>query len=179
MPLGYEVVLYEKDPRGGGAMRSQIPASLPESVLDEEVDRIPTRRRVPLRHAGREHGLAAQAGLRCRVRGLGRAAWAGPRHPGPREAAANIHIGIDWLASVAFEHTDKIGKRVVVLGGGNTAMDCCRTALRLGGEQVTVTVRSGFDEMKASPWEKEDAMHEGIPILDYHAPKSFEHENGR
>jgi NADPH-dependent glutamate synthase beta subunit-like oxidoreductase len=80
---------------------------------------------------------------------------------------------------VAFEHINTIGKRVVVIGGGNTAMDCCRTALRLGGEQVTVTVRSGFDEMKASPWEKEDAMHEGIPILDYHAPKSFEVDNGR
>src|SRR5690606_12287707 len=99
--------------------------------------------------------------------------------PGRQEAGANIHIGIDWLASVAFEHTKRIGRRVVVLGGGNTAMDCCRTARRLGGEDVRVIVRSGFDEMKASPWEKEDAMHEGIPILDFRVPKEFLHENGR
>src|SRR3974377_504761 len=83
--------------------------------------------------------------------------------PGRQEAAANIHIGIDWLSSVSFGHTDKIGKRVIVLGGGNTAMDCCRTARRLGGEDVRVIVRSGFGEMKASPWEKEDAIHEDIP----------------
>ena len=83
--------------------------------------------------------------------------------PGRKEAAANIHIGIDWLSSVSFGHVDKIGRRVIVLGGGNTAMDCCRTARRLGGEDVKVIVRSGFEEMKASPWEKEDAMHEDIP----------------
>src|SRR5690606_7862046 len=99
--------------------------------------------------------------------------------PGRQEAAANIHIGIDWLASVAFEHVTEIGRRVVVLGGGNTAMDCCRTARRLGGQDVRVIVRSGFDEMKASPWEKEDAMHEGIPILDYRVPKEFIHHDGR
>ncbi len=74
---------------------------------------------------------------------------------------------------------DKIGKRVIVLGGGNTAMDCCRTSRRLGGEEVKVVVRSGYEEMKASPWEKEDATHEGIPILNYLVPKEFTHENGR
>jgi len=99
--------------------------------------------------------------------------------PGRKEAAAHIHIGIDWLASVSFGHIDKIGKRVVVLGGGNTAMDCCRSSKRLGGEDVRVVVRSGFEEMKASPWEKEDAMHEGIPILNYLVPKAFTHEAGR
>src|SRR5258708_3796115 len=95
--------------------------------------------------------------------------------PGRKEAAKNIHIhiGIDWLASVSFGHTDKIGKRVIVLGGGNTAMDCCRTSRRLGGNDVKVIVRSGFEQMKASPWEKEDAMHEGIPILNYLVPKTF------
>src|ERR1019366_2625330 len=87
--------------------------------------------------------------------------------PGRREAAANIHLGIDWLASVSFGHPTGIGKRVLVLGGGNTAMDCCRSARRLGGEEVNVVVRSGFEEMKASPWEKEDAMHEGIPIHNF------------
>ena len=99
--------------------------------------------------------------------------------PGRKEAAKNIHIGIDWLSSVSFGHVSKIGKRVVVLGGGNTAMDCCRSARRLGGEQVDVVVRSGFEEMKASPWEKEDAMHEGIPIHNYLVPKEFTHDNGK
>ncbi|HZQ62398.1 MAG TPA: FAD-dependent oxidoreductase, partial [Casimicrobiaceae bacterium] len=78
-----------------------------------------------------------------------------------------------------FGHIDRIGRRVVVLGGGNTAMDCCRSSRRLGGEEVTVVVRSGFEEMKASPWEKEDAMHEGIPILNFLVPKEFKHENGK
>ena len=99
--------------------------------------------------------------------------------PGRKEAAKNIHIGIDWLSSVSFGHVSKIGKRVVVLGGGNTAIDCCRSARRLGGEQVDVVVRSGFEEMKASPWEKEDAMHEGIPIHNYLVPKEFTHDNGK
>ncbi len=99
--------------------------------------------------------------------------------PGRKEAAANIHIGIDWLSSVSFGHITKIGRRVIVLGGGNTAMDCCRSSRRLGGEEVKVIVRSGFEEMKASPWEKEDAMHEGIPILNFLVPKAFTHDNGR
>ena len=93
--------------------------------------------------------------------------------PGRKEAAANIHIGIDWLSSVSFGHTTKIGKRVIVLGGGNTAMDCCRTSRRLGGEEVEVVVRSGFEEMKASPWEKDDAMHEDIPILQLHGAEGI------
>jgi len=99
--------------------------------------------------------------------------------PGRKEAAANIHIGIDWLSSVSFGHISKIGKRVIVLGGGNTAMDCCRTSRRLGGDDVKVIVRSGYDEMKASPWEKEDATHEGIPILNYLVPKEFVLRNGK
>src|SRR6516165_903556 len=99
--------------------------------------------------------------------------------PGRKEAAAHIHIGIDWLSSVSFGHTDKIGIRVIVLGGGNTAMDCCRTSRRLGGEDVKVIVRSGFDEMKASPWEKEDAQHEGIPIINFLNPKEITHANGK
>ena len=79
-----------------------------------------------------------------------------------REAAAdNIHIGINWLNSVAFEHTDKISTKVVIVGGGNTAMDCCRTAKRIGGDEVTVTVRSTYEAMKASPWEKDDTLGEG------------------
>jgi formate dehydrogenase (NADP+) beta subunit len=99
--------------------------------------------------------------------------------PGRQEGAKNIHVGIDWLSSVSFGHIETIGKRVIVLGGGNTAMDCCRSARRMGGEEVKVIVRSGFDEMKASPWEKEDALHEGIPILNFMVPKRFLIESGR
>jgi NADPH-dependent glutamate synthase beta subunit-like oxidoreductase len=99
--------------------------------------------------------------------------------PGRQEAAANIHIGIDWLSSVSFGHITRIGRRVIVLGGGNTAMDCCRSSRRLGGEDVKVIVRSGFEEMKASPWEKEDAIGEDIPILNYLVPKEFKHDKGR
>ncbi len=101
------------------------------------------------------------------------------RFPGRTEAAANIHIGIDWLASVSFGHISKIGRRVIVLGGGNTAMDCCRSSRRLGGEDVKVIVRSGFEEMKASPWEKDDAMREDIPILNFLVPLEFTHDAGK
>src|SRR6187549_1401874 len=99
--------------------------------------------------------------------------------PGRTEGAKNIHIGIDWLSSVSFGHTSKIGKRVIVLGGGNTAIDYCRTSRRLGGVDVKVIVRFVFEEMKASPWEKEDAAHEGIPILNFLVPKAFLHDGGR
>ena len=101
-----------------------------------------------------------------------------PDLPGLEDAGEHVHLGIDWLASVAFEHTHEIEKKVLVLGGGNTAMDCCRTSRRLGGDDVRVVVRSPFEDMKASPWEKEDAMHEGIPIYNNHVPKEFVIEDG-
>ena len=102
-----------------------------------------------------------------------------PKMPGREEARANIHIGINWLAASPSSIRKRSAKRVIVLGGGNTAMDCCRTSRRLGGEEVKVIVRSPFADMKASPWEKEDAMHEDIPIIDNHVPKSFVVENGQ
>jgi formate dehydrogenase beta subunit len=181
MPLGYHCVMFDGDAKGGGMMRTQIPRfRLPESVTDEEVDLIldmgvETRfgKFVPsLKELLREGWDAVFVGCGApRGRDLD--------IPGRKEAAANIHIGIDWLSSVSFGHIDKIGRRVVVLGGGNTAMDCCRSSRRLGGEEVTVVVRSGFEEMKASVWEKEDAMHEGIPILNWLVPKGFTHEWGQ
>jgi formate dehydrogenase beta subunit len=179
--LGYELILFDQDPHAGGMMRTQIPKfRLPDSVLDEEVAYIldlgmefrPGRRIDSLK------ALLAE-GYDAVFVGCGAPRGRDLNIPGRKEAAANIHIGIDWLSSVSFGHISKIGKRVVVLGGGNTAMDCCRSSRRLGGEDVKVVVRSGFDEMKASPWEKEDAMHEGIPIFNYLMPKSFTHENGR
>jgi NADPH-dependent glutamate synthase beta subunit-like oxidoreductase/ferredoxin len=180
-PLGYELVLFDAERRGGGMIRSQIPRfRLPESVIDEEVGYITGMGGIETRFGKRVDSLKAvlDEGFDAVFIGTGAPRGRDLQIPGRREAAANIHIGIDWLSSVSFGHIDKIGRRVIVLGGGNTAMDCCRTSRRLGGSDVKVIVRSGFEEMKASPWEKEDAMHEGIPILNYLVPKEFTHANG-
>jgi len=180
-PLGYHVTVFDQDPRAGGMIWSQIPRfRLPLEVIDEEVGYV------------LDLGVEFRGGTRIEsMKKLMSEGWdailvgsGAPRGrdldiPGRKEGAANIHIGIDWLSSVSFGHTSKIGRRVIVLGGGNTAMDCCRTSRRLGGEDVKVIVRSGFEEMKASPWEKEDAQHEGIPILNYLVPKEFVIRNGR
>ena len=176
-PLGYELTLIDSDPQPGGMIRSQIPRfRLPESVIDEEVGYI-TGLGMTLRQGERVDSLKALMAEGYDAIFVGSGAPRGRELdiPGRQEAKANIHIGIDWLSSVSFGHVDKIGKRVIVLGGGNTAMDCCRTSRRLGGEDVKVIVRSGFEEMKASPWEKEDAMHEDIPILNFLVPKEFTH----
>jgi len=180
-PLGYELTLIDADPRPGGMIRSQIPRfRLPEAVIDEEVGYI-TGLGMTLRQGERVDSLKAlmDEGYDAIFVGSGAPRGRELELPGRQEAKANIHIGIDWLSSVSFGHVDKIGKRVIVLGGGNTAMDCCRTSRRLGGEDVKVIVRSGFEEMKASPWEKEDAMHEDIPILNFLVPKEFTHDHGK
>ncbi|MDE2228299.1 MAG: FAD-dependent oxidoreductase [Alphaproteobacteria bacterium] len=181
-PLGYHVVVYDGDPNAGGMIRTQIPRfRLPERVIDEEVGYITGIGGIELRLGQRVDSMKQLLieGYDAIFVGSGAPRGRELDIPGRREAAANIHIGIDWLSSVSFGHVHKIGKRVIVLGGGNTAMDCCRTSRRLGGEDVKVIVRSGFAEMKASPWEKEDAMHEDIPILNYLVPKAFTHENGK
>ncbi len=180
-PLGYEITLFDGDKKAGGFIRSQIPKfRLPESVIDEETGYI-LDMGVDFRSGVRIDSLKDLLGQGYDAVFVGSGAPRGRDLdlPGRKEAAKNIHIGIDWLSSVSFEHIDKIGRRVIVLGGGNTAMDCCRSSRRLGGEDVKVIVRSGFDEMKASPWEKEDAIHEGIPIINYLVPKEFKHDNGR
>jgi len=180
-PLGYDVTVFDQDPRAGGMIWSQIPRfRLPLEVIDEEVGHI------------LDLGVTFKGGVKIdsmkKVLAEGwDAVFVGTGAPrgrdldiaGRKEAAKHIHIGIDWLSSVSFGHTTNIGKRVIVLGGGNTAMDCCRTSKRIGGDDVKVIVRSGFDEMKASPWEKEDAAHEGIPILNFLVPKAFLHTNGK
>ena len=181
-PLGYELHLFDEHAKAGGFMRSQIPAfRLPDEVLDEEVGYV-------LDMGVHKHFNTYVDSLQSILDQDYDAVFIGcgaprgrdlPNLPGRKEADANIHLGIDWLSSVAFEHTKSIGKRVIVLGGGNTAMDCCRTSRRLGGEEVKVIVRSPFEDMKASPWEKEDAIHEGIPILDNHVPKEFVVEKGK
>ena len=180
-PLGYHVVVYDGDKKAGGMIRTQIPKfRLPEEVIDEEVGYI-TSLGPEMRLGQRVESLKSLLAEDYDAIFVGTGAPRGRDLPipGRQEAAASIHIGIDWLSSVSFGHVTKIGKRVIVLGGGNTAMDCCRSARRLGGEDVKVVVRSGFEEMKASPWEKEDAAHEDIPILNFLVPKEFKHDNGR
>lgn len=179
---GYEIHLFDEQNKAGGFMRSQIPAfRLPDSVLDEEIGFV-------LDLGIHTHFNQYVSSLKEILSKDYDAVFVGSGAPkgkdlpdlfGRKEGDANIHVGINWLGSVAFEHTKSIGKNVLVLGGGNTAMDCCRTARRLGGENVKVVVRSPYAEMKASPWEKEDAQHEDIPIIDNHVPKSFVVENGK
>ena len=181
LPLGYEIELFDGDKEGGGMMRSQIPKfRLPDSVINEEVDYV-LDMGVKTHFGKQVDSLKAVLAKKYDAVFVGTGAPRGRDLdiPGRREAAAHIHLGIDWLSSVSFGHVDKIAKRVIVLGGGNTAMDCCRSSRRLGGEEVKVVVRSGFEEMKASPWEKEDAAHEGIPIINFHVPVNFLHNNGK
>jgi NADPH-dependent glutamate synthase beta subunit-like oxidoreductase len=180
-PLGYTCVVFDGDKRAGGMMRTQIPKfRLPDSVIDEETSYI-LDLGVDFKGGTRIDSMKALLAENYDAIVVGSGAPRGRDLdiPGRKEAAANIHIGIDWLSSVSFDHIHSIGKRVIVLGGGNTAMDCCRSARRLGGEDVKVVVRSGFDEMKASPWEKEDAAREGIPIHNFLVPKEFLHHEGK
>ena len=184
-PLGYEVTVFDGETKAGGFIRTQIPRfRLPESVIDEETGYI-LDLGVQFKSGQRIESMngllqdQADGGYDAVFVGCGAPRGRDLQLPGRDAITQNIHIGIDWLASVSFGHITTIGKRVIVLGGGNTAMDCCRSARRLGGSDVKVIVRSGFDEMKASPWEKEDAQHEGIPIINFHVPLSFEHSDGQ
>ena len=191
LPLGYDVVMFERDAKAGGMMRSQIPAfRLPETVLDEELNYIIN---MGLEcHFGEEitsldNLLHAQFDAIFVGTGAPNGRWL--KIPGhdqldPNATHPQIDTGINWLAKVSFGHLNYDNenpgsKKVIVLGGGNTAMDCCRTAKRLGAVEVTVLVRSSFDAMKASPWEKEDAAAEGITIMPNYNPLEYKIENGK
>ena len=178
---GYAVTVFDGEKKAGGFMRTQVPRfRLPEAVIDEEVDWI-FRLGVDFRAGERIDSMKALLAEDWDAVFVGCGAPRGRdlQAPGRQEAAAHIALGIDWLASVYFGHVTKVGRRVIVLGGGNTAMDCCRSARRLGAEDVKVVVRSTYEDMKASPWEKEDAEHEGIPLIPCHSPKAYLHENGK
>jgi len=177
-PLGYTVTVFDGDAKAGGMIRSQIPRfRLPEEVIDEETGYV-LGLGVDFRAGKRIESMRSllDEGYDAVFVGSGAPRGRNLSIPGRAEAAKHIHIGIDWLSSVSFGHVTAIARRVIVLGGGNTAMDCCRSAKRLGGEDVKVIVRSPFEEMKASPWEKEDAAHENIPILDCLVPIAFLHD---
>lgn len=180
-PLGYECSIFEAHHRPGGLMIANIPAfRLPEEVLDEEIGYI-LNMGVELKLNSRVESLRAlmEGGYDAVFVGSGAPKGKDLQIEGREEADANIHIGIDWLESVAFDHIDKIGKRVLIIGVGNTAMDCCRTSLRLGADDVKVMARKPRQFFKASPWELEDAEDENVEIVVNHSPKRFVVENGK
>src|ERR1700681_770194 len=181
MPLGYQVTIFEQYGEPGGLMRTNIPSfRLPHTVLNEEIAMI-TGMGVDLRlnsPIGSMRELLAQ-GFDALFVGSGAPKGKELKLPGREAAAANVHIGIAWLESVAFGHIDKVGKRVLIIGVGNTAMDCCRTSLRLGARSVKVMARKPRGFFKASAWELEDAEEESVGIIVNRAPKSFVAENGR
>src|ERR1700741_764268 len=182
LPLGYEVTMLEQYGEPGGLMRTNIPSfRLPATVLNEEIAMIADMG-VDLRLNTKVESmrqLLSEGGFDAVV--VGSAAPRGKelKLPGREEGAANIHIGIAWLESVAFGHIDKVGKRVLIIGVGNTAMDCCRTSLRLGAESVKVMARKPRAFFKASAWELEDAEEESVEILVNRAPKAFVIEGGK
>ena len=181
MPLGYECTVFEALQVPGGLMRSNIPAfRLPAAVLDEEIAYI-TDMGVDLRLNSPIDSLKAllDEGYDAIFVGSGAPKGKELDIPGRQEGDANIHIGIEWLESVAFGHTDKIGKKVLIIGVGNTAMDCCRTSLRLGADDVKVMARKPRGFFKASDWELEDAEEEQVEIVINHSPKSFVIEDGQ
>ncbi len=181
MPLGYECTIFEALPVPGGLMRSNIPAfRLPPVVLDEEIGYI-TEMGVDLRLNSRIDSLKALLDEGYDAVFIGSGAPKGKELdiPGRQAGKANIHIGIEWLESVAFSHIDRIGRKVLIIGVGNTAMDCCRTSLRLGAEVVKVMARKPRGFFKASDWELEDAEEEQVEIVINHSPKSFVVEDGR
>ncbi len=182
LPLGYEVVIYEQWDKPGGLMRTNIPAfRLPESVLDEEIGYIAGMGAEILygTRIGSVRKLLHDGGFDAVFVGSGAPKGKELRIPGRDEGAEHIHIGIDWLESVAFKHTERIGKQVLIIGVGNTAMDCCRSSLRLGATDVKVMARKPRGFFKASDWELEDAEAENVEIVVNHAPKNFVVQDGR
>ncbi len=182
-PLGYEVTILERYERAGGLMRTNIPEfRLPAAVLDDEIAMIT--------EMGVEVRLGAEvSSLRALLEEGYDAVFVGSGAPKPKDLVipgrvdetgeSRIHLGIEWLESVAFSHVTEIGERVLIIGVGNTAMDCCRTSLRLGGREIKVMARRPREFFKASPWELVDAEEEGVEIVVNHAPRRFVVEDGR
>ena len=182
MPLGYECTIFEALPKAGGLMRTNIPSfRLPVTVLEEEIDYI-LDMGVDIRYDHRIDSLAElldSEEFDAVFIGTGAPKGKELSIPGREEASANVHIGIEWLESIHFGHIDSIGERVLVIGVGNTAMDCCRSSKRLGGKDIKVMARKTRPHFKASPWELEDAEDEQVEILVNHAPQRFVVEDGR
>jgi len=181
LPLGYEVTIFEQYGAPGGLMRTNIPAfRLPGTVLNEEIAMIVDMGvDLKLNHPIESMRALLAGGFDAVFVGSGAPHGKDLALPGRKEAAANIHIGIAWLESIAFGHIDSIGKRVLIIGVGNTAMDCCRSSLRLGAATVKVMARKPRGFFKASAWELDDAEEESVEIIVNRAPKAFVLEHGR
>ena len=180
LPLGYEIVIFEQLDKTGGLMRTNIPAfRLPAEVLDEEINTI-VDLGVDLRLGAPINSLKAllQEDYDAVFVGTGAPKGRNLEIPG-RYDTDQIFVGIQWLESVAFGHVDSIGERVIIIGGGNTGMDCCRTSLRIGGEDVKVVARKPENMLKASDWELEGAIEERIEIICNHSPEEFVIEDGK
>ncbi|MBV9108969.1 MAG: FAD-dependent oxidoreductase, partial [Gemmatimonadetes bacterium] len=181
-PLGYECVIFEKLDRPGGLMRTNIPAfRLPAAVLDEEIEMITGIGNVEIRYSSPVESLRALVDEGWDAVFVGSGAPKGKELdlPGRWDVPDRVHIGIEWLESVHFGHVTEIQERVLIVGVGNTAMDCCRSAKRLGATDVKVMARRGRQHFKASPWELEDAEEEQVQILINHAPRSFVVKDGK
>jgi formate dehydrogenase (NADP+) beta subunit len=180
LPLGYDVTIFDKLDKPGGLMRSNIPAfRLPERVLMGEIDLI-LNMGVDIRYNTPVNSMRELLGRGFDAVFVGSGAPRGKDLDIPgRHDTDRIHIGIDWLESVAFGHVDSIGEKVLIIGVGNTAMDCCRSSRRLGGKDIKVMARRPRKYFKASPWELEDSEEEGVDIVINHAPKSFVIEDGK
>ena len=182
MPLGYECVIFEGLPKAGGLMRTNIPSfRLPVKVLEEEMDMI-LDMGVEVHYNHRIDSLKElldKEGFDAVFVGTGAPKGKELNIPGREEADANVHIGIEWLEAIHFGHVDSVGENVLVIGVGNTAMDCCRSSKRLGGKDIKVMARKSRPYFKASPWELEDAEDEEVDILVNHAPQKFVLEDGR
>jgi len=181
IPLGYEIVMFEKQHEPGGLMRTNIPAfRLPPAVLSDEIAQI-VERGVDLRLNTPIESMKKllAEGFDAVFVGSGAPRGKNLDVPGRYDDQAHVHIGIDWLESVAFDHIDKIGGKVIIVGAGNTAMDCCRTALRLGAKDVKVMARKPLSMLKASDWELEEAMEEDVDIIECYSPKDFVLEGGK
>jgi formate dehydrogenase beta subunit len=180
LPLGYQIVMFEKLDKPGGLMRSNIPAfRLPERVLQEEIDVI-LDMGVEIRYNTPITSMRTlfEDGFDAIFVGVGAPRGKELDIPG-RHDTDRIHIGIDWLEAIAFGHLDSIGEHVLIIGVGNTAMDCCRSSLRLGGKDIKVMARRPRGFFKASSWELEDAEEEGVEIVINHAPKRFVIEDSK
>lgn len=181
LPLGYDVTIFEKNDKPGGLMRINIPSfRLPVQVLDEECGYV-IDMGATMRYNTPVTSLKAllDEGYDAVYVGSGAPKGKELDIPGRWDAPSQVHLGIEWLANVHFKHVERIDPRVVIIGVGNTAMDCCRTAKRLGATDVKVVARRGRKHFKASPWELEDAEEEQVEIIENHAPKRMVIENGR
>lgn len=178
---GHRVTIYEAMPKLGGMLRYGIPEyRLPKAVLDQEIAQIEAMG-VEMKSNFR---IGADAGFEeirrqhdATIVAIG--AWSSTSARIPGEELEGVWGGIHLLREIALGNHPEIGQRVVVMGGGNTAMDACRSAVRLGAKEVSVVYRRTIEEMPAERLEIEEAMAEGVTFRFLRNPAEIIGENGR